>query len=82
MMRGRVVAVADIGGLSEVVGDAGFKFPPGNSQALAACIQKAINDPDGTKSLGATARIRARQLFDIDSTIRNHVSVYRSIVER
>ncbi len=40
MMRGGVIA-ADIGGLSEVVGDAGLKFYPGDSQALAECIGKS-----------------------------------------
>ena len=32
MMRGRVVIAAEIGGLSEVVGDAGLKFAPGDSR--------------------------------------------------
>ena len=34
MMRGGLVVVADIGGLSEVVGDAGLKFAPGDVETL------------------------------------------------
>ncbi len=79
MMRGRVVVVADIGGLSEVVGDAGLKFPAGDSDALADCIQRAINDPSVMISLGSAARDRAAQLFNIDGTVRNHLSVYREV---
>lgn len=82
MMRGRVVAVADIGGLSEVVGDAGLKFPPGDSQALATCLQKIIDDPCLAVSLGSAARDRASRFFNINSTIRNHVSVYREAMKQ
>jgi len=40
MMRGRLVVCADIGGLTEIVGDAGLKFPPGDATALAACLRR------------------------------------------
>jgi glycosyltransferase involved in cell wall biosynthesis len=79
MMRGRAVIVADIGGLSEVVGDAGLKFPPGDSQALAACIRKVIEDPSMAASLGRAGRDRAVRLFSIESMIRNHISVYHHV---
>jgi glycosyltransferase involved in cell wall biosynthesis len=76
MMRGRVVIAADIGGLSEVVGDTGLKFPPGDSQALAACIQKVVADPSLAASLGSAARVRAIRLFRRDGMIQSHVSLY------
>lgn len=77
MMRGRVVVAADIGGLSEVVGDAGLKFTPGDSCALASCVQEVIDRSELLPSLGSAARARAVQLFTVDSMIRNHLSVYR-----
>jgi Glycosyltransferase len=40
MMLGRLVIVSDIGVLSEVVGDTGLKFPPGDVDGLAECMQK------------------------------------------
>ena len=79
MMRGKAVIVADIGGLSEVVGDGGLKFPPGDSQALAVCIRKVIDNPRIAAALGSVARDRAAQLFKQDSMIRNHLSVYRRV---
>ena len=82
MMRGRVVVAADIGGLSEVVGDAGLKFPPGDSLALAACIKSVIDAPSMALSLGAEARERALQFFRIHSMIRNHLSVFRVAASR
>jgi len=82
MMRGRVVIAADIGGLSEVVGDAGLKFTPGDSRALASRVQQVISQRDLLSSLGSSARVRAVQLFTIDSMIRNHLSTYREAMTR
>jgi glycosyltransferase involved in cell wall biosynthesis len=79
MMRGRVVVVTDIGGLSEIVGDAGLKFAPGDSTALAECIRKVLDDPLLEASLGMMARERAMQLFKLDSMIDAHVFFYRAI---
>ena len=79
MMRGRVVIAADIGGLSEVVGDAGLKFAPGDSQALATCIERVVADPSLAASLGSAARVRAMRLFRRDSMIQGHVSLYREV---
>jgi glycosyltransferase involved in cell wall biosynthesis len=76
MMRGGVVIAADIGGLSEVVGDAGLKFPPHDWNALASCIQKLAEDPAKRAALGAAARERAREKFTIDRMTREHVSVF------
>lgn len=79
MMRGRVVIAADIGGLSEVVGEAGLKFAPGDSEALAACIWKVIDNPTLAISLGLMARERAARLFKLRSMIDGHVSLYRAV---
>jgi glycosyltransferase involved in cell wall biosynthesis len=79
MMRGRVVIAADIGGLSEVVGEAGLKFAPGDSKALAACIRKVIDNPTLAISLGLMARERAAHLFKLRSMIDGHVSLYRAV---
>jgi glycogen synthase len=82
MMRGRVVIASDIGGLSEVVGEAGFKFTPGDSEALCACFRKVLKDPSLVASLGSLARDRAVKLFSRDDMIRAHVSLYRETAVR
>jgi glycogen(starch) synthase len=79
MMRGRVVIAADIGGLSEVVGEAGLKFAPGDSRALAACIRKVIDNPTLQVSLGSMAQERAMQLFRLGNMIEQHISLYREV---
>jgi glycogen synthase len=82
MMRGRVVIAADIGGLGEVVGDAGLKFPSGDARALTSCIRRVIDDPSLRVSLGSSARTRATRFFTRDRMIEEHVSVYREAISR
>ena len=82
MMRGGVVIAADIGGLSEVVGDAGLKFAPGDAAALAGCIRKLSREPSLAISLGAAARARARLLFSVKRMIDGHLALYRRSVKQ
>jgi glycosyltransferase involved in cell wall biosynthesis len=82
MMRGKLVIASEIGGLGEVVGWAGLKFPPGDSVALSECIRKAINDRLLVASLGDTARKRARDLFLKVQMVRKHVALYRQLARK
>ena len=80
MMRGRIVCVSEIGGLSEVVGDAGLKFPPGDADALAACMLRVLEEPELRKELGWKARRRAVQFFLEERMVEEHLQTYRAIV--
>lgn len=80
MMQGRLVIAADIGGLSEVVGDAGLRFPAGDSRALAACLERLIDDRSLAQSLGSAAYERATKLFRLDRMIDAHAAVYRELL--
>lgn len=79
MMRGRLVIAADIGGLGEVVGDAGLKFAMGDSGALYSCLKRIIEKPDLIASLGQAARARALEKFSPAAMISQHVRLYREI---
>jgi 1,4-alpha-glucan branching enzyme len=76
MMRGRLVIASDIGGLAEVVGDAGLKFRPGDSNALAACMKKVLVNASLIDMLGDKAHERARRLFSRERMIAEHARVY------
>jgi glycosyltransferase involved in cell wall biosynthesis len=82
MMRGRLVIASAVGGLGEIVGDAGLTFPPGDATALAVAMKTAIQHPDLVNSLGQRARDRAYTLFLRARMIENHVSVYRDVAHR
>jgi glycosyltransferase involved in cell wall biosynthesis len=79
MMRGRVVIAADIGGLGEVVGDTALKFPVGDTEALAGCLRRILNDPDLQRELGSRARARATKLFHEQRMIKEHQKIYNDV---
>ena len=82
MMRGGVAIVSDIGGLTEVVGDAGLKFLPGGADALARCMRLVIEHPSTCSELGRRGRERALKLFQSKGMIDAHASLYREIMRR
>jgi glycosyltransferase involved in cell wall biosynthesis len=80
MMRGRAVIASDIGGLAEVVGDAGLKFAPGDAHGLAACMRKLLEDPSLIDTLGEKGRHRARLHFARERMLEEHARVYRHVL--
>ena len=82
MMRGRLVICSDIGGLSEIVGDAGMKFPVGDARALAECLRRVIEGPLLIKELSEKAHARARELFVRSQMIEGHASVYQNLLAK
>nr|WP_130513059.1 glycosyltransferase family 4 protein [Krasilnikovia cinnamomea] len=62
---GTPVAVADTGGLAEIVepGATGVTFPPGDPGALAAAVGTVLADREFARSLARRARRRAREDF-------------------
>jgi glycogen synthase len=81
MMRGRLVIASNIGGLGEVVGDAGLRFEPGNVDSLASCMRSVILDHSLIDSIGMNARKRAMQLFMRARMIQEHATIYGSIFQ-
>jgi glycosyltransferase involved in cell wall biosynthesis len=81
MLRGKLLIVSDIGAMREVVGETGLVFRTGDADDLAACMRRAINEPD-LMGLGDSARRRAMQAFDRDSMIERHISLYRGALSR
>jgi glycosyltransferase involved in cell wall biosynthesis len=79
MMRGRVVVAADIGGLGEVVGDAGLKFPARDSEALTARLREAAMNCEEMLRCGSAARERAEKIFGVERMVREHEEVYREV---
>jgi glycosyltransferase involved in cell wall biosynthesis len=82
MLRGKLLIVSDIGALREVVGDTGMVFRTGDAESLAACMRKVLEDSSLSASLGPAARARAMKVFDRESMIQGHVTVYREALRR
>jgi glycosyltransferase involved in cell wall biosynthesis len=81
MMRGRVVIASKIGGLGEVVGDAGVTCKAGDPDDLARCMKDVLQNPANIAALGHKARERAKSLFLRDRMIADHHRVYQKISE-
>ena len=82
MMRGGLVIVADIGGLSEVVGSAGLKFAPGDVETLYTQLRLVLENPAIVGTIRSAARARALKHFNRDAMIQNHIGLYRELSSR
>ena len=76
MARGRPVIASAVGGLREIVAAAGLTFPAGDASALAAAMQRILDEPALAASLGALARQRVLQSFSFGAMIEAHAGVY------
>jgi len=81
MIRGRLVIVSDIGGLGEVVDDAGLKFPAGDIEALTTRLRQVLDDPGLVVAVGQKARGRAVQLFRQERMVEEHIAVYSELLQ-
>ena len=75
---GTPVAVADTGGLTEIVehGVTGVKFAPGDPAALAAATGAVLADRDYARSLALRARQRVRDDFNWPAIAAQTLAVY------
>jgi glycogen synthase len=79
MARGRLVIASDIGGLGEIVGDAGLKFPAGDAGRLADQMEKVLQRSPEISGLGEAAQNRALSLFPVDRMVSEHLAAYRKL---
>jgi colanic acid/amylovoran biosynthesis glycosyltransferase len=72
MAMGLPVVSTKIGGIPEMVieNETGFLVPPGDSIALAAAIEKLIDDPHLAQKFGQIGCERAQNLFSIEKNVR------------
>ena len=79
MVRGRPVIASAIGGLGELVRDAGLTFSPGDPQALARAMKRILDEPGLGASLGAAGRQRILLSFSYRGMIEAHARLYREV---
>jgi glycosyltransferase involved in cell wall biosynthesis len=82
MERGRPVIAAAVGGLPEIVGDAGILVPPGEVEPLRAAIVDLARDLPRAAGLGRTARERALAEFSEERCIDRTEALYRRALGR
>lgn len=79
MACGTPVIATKVGGVPEVVGDAGVLIRPGSSKQLSAQLRLLADDQTKRKELGEKGRERVEQMFAADVIAENQLKCYRSI---
>jgi len=79
MAYGVCPVVTDTGGSAELVvdGECGLVVPPGEPEALAGALGQLYQDPGKTRCMGARARERIDNHFNIRHTVAATLQVYR-----
>ena len=81
MACARPVVVTAVGGVPEIVADerSGLLVPPGRAESLAAALARLAGDADLRERLGAAARARILERFDLDRMVAEHEALYREL---
>ena len=77
------VAATDVGGVRELVGDAGLIVPAKNSEALASAMVKIMQStPEERCSLGRSARARIANQFSMEAKAGEWEALYREVLAK
>jgi glycosyltransferase involved in cell wall biosynthesis len=78
------VVSTDVGGVRAVVSDGttGLLVPPGDSEAVAAALEKLLHDSDLRTRMGAAGREHVRDRFDKARLISDIKNLYRDLLNR
>jgi glycogen(starch) synthase len=79
MMRALPIVASDLGGFVEVLGGSGLTFRTGDAAALAALLERIVDDPSFARNLGRQARERALDFCAKSRMIEAHARVYRDV---
>ena len=80
MAAGLPVVATAVGGVPEIVGDAGLLVPPRNIEAFRTALRNLQLDPNLREQLSRRARERARS-FGVDTMVDSYSALYDRLVE-
>jgi glycosyltransferase involved in cell wall biosynthesis len=78
MTAGTAVIGSDCGGIAEQIVDgvSGLLFPPGDASALAAALERLLDDPDLRRRIADGGRQRVHKDFQLETTCRELEAVF------
>ena len=71
---------SDSGAIPEVIADAGLVFPEGDAKALAACLQRLVENRELRLELGRRGRDRCLTCYTNERIAAETHRIYRSLV--
>lgn len=80
MAAGAPLVASTAGSLPEVAGKHALFVPPGDRDALVACIEDLLDDPAGRERRAAAGREEARRRFSWDAIADEHLDFLRHVV--
>ena len=80
MAAGLPVVATAVGGVPEIVGDAGLLVPPRNIEAFRNALLQLQHDPSLREELSRRARERSRS-FGVDTMVDSYSAVYDRVAE-
>ena len=78
---GRAIVASDVGGLAELVGDAGRVVPPSSAPALSGALLELLRDPELAAELGRRAAASVEGTAGWVDVGRQTLEAYRSYLE-
>jgi glycosyltransferase involved in cell wall biosynthesis len=78
MLLGKPVIATAAGGVPELIEDnrTGWLVPPGDAEALARCLQRALSAPAEARAIGSRAREWAREQFSLARQVAEMSEIY------
>ncbi len=80
LFHGKPVVAFNVGGIPEVVGNAGLLQPFGEIEALAASLDSLVDSPELARSLGERGRARAEAHFSAERILPMYEEVYERVL--
>ena len=82
MAASRPVVATEGGGVGEIVvdGDTGLLVPVGDSERIAAAVERLLAEPETARIMGEKGRQRAAALFSIEAHVEQVEELYQEVL--
>jgi glycosyltransferase involved in cell wall biosynthesis len=82
MFAGCPIVASEVGDVGVALGngEAGVLVDAGSTTALAAALDRLLNDPAGARELGERAARRAAAEYDVSQMVRRYVAAYQGLL--
>jgi glycosyltransferase involved in cell wall biosynthesis len=79
---GLPIVASQVGGIPEIITHEhdGLLVPPGEPNALAAAVQRLLNDPEQARRLGENARRTAIERFSAEAMAERYMKLYERLL--